>query len=137
MPKNESATPKSYDRAREMTEKALDAFVEGDENAAGKLRKGKQPCVGPQFGRSGLSGGARAKRLLDLEWFGDEGYAVILIEPVIDSPGFGERQRLPIHGCSRGHETEEAHLREAAECNGFSLVPPAPGSFGMDMLTCG
>ena len=31
MPKNESATPKSYDRAREMTEKALDAFVDGDE----------------------------------------------------------------------------------------------------------
>ena len=37
MPKNESATPKSYDRAREMTEKALDAFVEGDEKAEGKL----------------------------------------------------------------------------------------------------
>jgi hypothetical protein len=37
MPKNESAAPKSYDRAREMTEKALDAYVEGDEEAGGKL----------------------------------------------------------------------------------------------------
>jgi hypothetical protein len=34
---NESAAPKSYDRAREMTEKALDAYVEGDEKKGGKL----------------------------------------------------------------------------------------------------
>ncbi len=37
MPKNESAAPKSYDRAREITEKALDAYVEGDEKTGGKL----------------------------------------------------------------------------------------------------
>jgi hypothetical protein len=36
MPNNESAAPK-YDRAREMTEKALDAFVEGDEKTGAKL----------------------------------------------------------------------------------------------------
>jgi hypothetical protein len=37
MAKDESAAPKSYDRAREMTEKALDAYVEGDEKTGGKL----------------------------------------------------------------------------------------------------
>jgi hypothetical protein len=37
MPKDENAASKSYDRAREMTEKALDAFVEGDEKTGGKL----------------------------------------------------------------------------------------------------
>jgi hypothetical protein len=37
MPNNESAAPKSYDRAREITEKALDAYVEGDEKTGGKL----------------------------------------------------------------------------------------------------
>ena len=36
-PKNESATPRSYDRARQMTEKALDAYVEGDGKTGGKL----------------------------------------------------------------------------------------------------
>jgi hypothetical protein len=34
---NKSDAPKSYDRAREMTEKALDAFVEGDEKSGAKL----------------------------------------------------------------------------------------------------
>lgn len=37
MPNEDSAAPKSYDRAREMTEKALDAYVEGDEKTGGKL----------------------------------------------------------------------------------------------------
>lgn len=37
MPNDDSAAPKSYDRAREMTEKALDAYVEGDEKTGGKL----------------------------------------------------------------------------------------------------
>jgi hypothetical protein len=37
MPKDDSAAPKSYDRAREMTEKALDAYVEGDNKTGGKL----------------------------------------------------------------------------------------------------
>jgi hypothetical protein len=37
MPNNESAAPKSYDRAREMTEKALGVFVEGDEKTGAKL----------------------------------------------------------------------------------------------------
>ena len=37
MPNNENAAPKSYDRARDMTEKALDAFVEGDEKTGAKL----------------------------------------------------------------------------------------------------
>jgi hypothetical protein len=37
MAKSESVAPKSYDRAREMTEKALDAYVEGDEKTGGKL----------------------------------------------------------------------------------------------------
>jgi hypothetical protein len=37
MAKDESAAPKSYDRAREMTEKALDAYVGGDEATGGKL----------------------------------------------------------------------------------------------------
>jgi hypothetical protein len=37
MTKNENVTPKSYDRAREMAEKALDAYVEGDEKTGGKL----------------------------------------------------------------------------------------------------
>jgi hypothetical protein len=37
MPNNESAAPKSYDRAREVTEKALDAYVEGDDETGGKL----------------------------------------------------------------------------------------------------
>ncbi len=37
MPNNESAAPKSYDRARDMTEKALDAFVQGDKKTGAKL----------------------------------------------------------------------------------------------------
>jgi hypothetical protein len=37
MASDESAAPKSYDRAREMTEKALDAFVEGDEKGGADL----------------------------------------------------------------------------------------------------
>jgi hypothetical protein len=37
MAKDESAAPKSYDRAREMTEKALDAYVEGDQATGEKL----------------------------------------------------------------------------------------------------
>jgi hypothetical protein len=37
MSKDETETAQSYDRAREMTEKALDAFVEGDEKTGGKL----------------------------------------------------------------------------------------------------
>lgn len=37
MPKDEHAASGSYDRAREMTEKALDAFVEGDEKTGAKL----------------------------------------------------------------------------------------------------
>lgn len=37
MANDESAAPKSYDHAREMTEKALDAFVEGDEKSGSKL----------------------------------------------------------------------------------------------------
>jgi hypothetical protein len=37
MPNDDSAAPKSYDRAREMTEKALDAYVEGDDKTGGKL----------------------------------------------------------------------------------------------------
>ena len=37
MTKNESAAPKSYDHAREMTEKALEAYVDGDEKTGGKL----------------------------------------------------------------------------------------------------
>ncbi|MDB5400005.1 MAG: hypothetical protein QOF70_903 [Acetobacteraceae bacterium] len=37
MSNNESAAPKSYDHARELTEKALDAFVEGDEKNGTKL----------------------------------------------------------------------------------------------------
>ena len=37
MPKDESAESKSYDRARKMAEKALDAYVEGDEKTGGKL----------------------------------------------------------------------------------------------------
>jgi hypothetical protein len=35
MAKDESATPRSYDRARDMTEKALDAYV-GDDEATGE-----------------------------------------------------------------------------------------------------
>ena len=37
MAQDEGTAPKSYDRAREMTEKALDAYVEGDEKTGGKL----------------------------------------------------------------------------------------------------
>jgi hypothetical protein len=37
MPDDKSAAPKSYDRAREMTEKALDAFVEDDEKSGSQL----------------------------------------------------------------------------------------------------
>lgn len=37
MAANENSEPKSYDRAREMTEKALDAYVEGDEKTGEKL----------------------------------------------------------------------------------------------------
>jgi hypothetical protein len=37
MSNDDSAAPKPYDRAREMTEKALDAFVEGDEQSGSKL----------------------------------------------------------------------------------------------------
>ncbi len=37
MSNDKSATPKSYDRAREITETALEAFVEGDEKSGGKL----------------------------------------------------------------------------------------------------
>lgn len=37
MAKDESATSKSYDRAREMTEKALDAYVEGDDKKGSDL----------------------------------------------------------------------------------------------------
>jgi alpha-galactosidase len=37
MPKNEGTKSESYDRAREMTEKALDAYVEGDEKTGAKL----------------------------------------------------------------------------------------------------
>jgi hypothetical protein len=37
MPKDENAESKSYDRAREMTEEALDAYVEGDKKAGDKL----------------------------------------------------------------------------------------------------
>jgi hypothetical protein len=37
MSSDDSAAPKSYDRAREITEKALDAFVEGDEKSGSKL----------------------------------------------------------------------------------------------------
>jgi hypothetical protein len=37
MANDESAPPKSYDRAREITEKALDAYVEGDEQTGCKL----------------------------------------------------------------------------------------------------
>jgi len=37
MPTDDSAAPKSYDRARAMTEKALDAFVEGDEKTGAAL----------------------------------------------------------------------------------------------------
>lgn len=37
MAKDETAAPKTYDRARELTEKALDAYVEGDEKTGGKL----------------------------------------------------------------------------------------------------
>lgn len=37
MAKNESTASGSYDRAREMTEKALDAYVEGDEKAGAEL----------------------------------------------------------------------------------------------------
>jgi hypothetical protein len=37
MPTDESATPRSYDRARELSEKALDALVDGDEKAGAEL----------------------------------------------------------------------------------------------------
>lgn len=37
MSNDESAAPKSYDRAREMTEKALEAFADGDEKGGAKL----------------------------------------------------------------------------------------------------
>lgn len=37
MSNDESAAPKSYDRAREITEKALEAFAEGDEKSGAKL----------------------------------------------------------------------------------------------------
>jgi hypothetical protein len=37
MAKDETADSKSYDRAREMTEKALDTYVEGDDKTGGKL----------------------------------------------------------------------------------------------------
>ena len=37
MPKDEAADSKSYDRAREVAEKALDAYVEGDEKKGGEL----------------------------------------------------------------------------------------------------
>jgi hypothetical protein len=37
MAKDESARSKSYDRARDITEKALDAYVEGDDKTGGKL----------------------------------------------------------------------------------------------------
>jgi hypothetical protein len=37
MANDENATSKSYDRAREITEKALDAYVEGDAKTGGKL----------------------------------------------------------------------------------------------------
>jgi hypothetical protein len=37
MSNDDSAAPKSYDRAREITEKALDAFVEGDEKSGARL----------------------------------------------------------------------------------------------------
>jgi phosphoribosyl-ATP pyrophosphohydrolase len=37
MAENENAASESYDRAREITEKALDAYVEGDDKIGGKL----------------------------------------------------------------------------------------------------
>jgi hypothetical protein len=37
MSKNKSVAPKSYDRAREIAEKALDAFVDGDEKSGARL----------------------------------------------------------------------------------------------------
>jgi phosphate uptake regulator len=37
MSNDKSAAPKSYDRAREMTEKALEAFADGDETGGAKL----------------------------------------------------------------------------------------------------
>ena len=37
MPKDENAGAASYDRAREITEKALDAYVEGDQKTGSKL----------------------------------------------------------------------------------------------------
>jgi hypothetical protein len=37
MPENRKSDSKSYDHAREMTEKALDAYVQGDEKTGGKL----------------------------------------------------------------------------------------------------
>ncbi len=37
MSDHESAAPKSYNRAREMTEKALEAFADGDEKGGARL----------------------------------------------------------------------------------------------------
>jgi hypothetical protein len=37
MSNDESAAPKSYDRAREMTEKALEAFAAGDDQGGARL----------------------------------------------------------------------------------------------------
>ncbi len=49
MANDKSEAAKSYDRAREMTEKALGAFADGDENAGAKLvdqaKKVNEPAV--------------------------------------------------------------------------------------------